>query len=196
MNKIGFARVSTLEQDLSGQIKQLTDFGCSKIFSGKHSGKKESNKKQLEELISYVREDDVVVVTKLDRLGRSLSQCLKVLDYFLDNNIGFIILDQNIDTTKNNSPMTKAMIQLLGVFSELERSFIIERTQGGKRAKILAGDLRAKGGRPRKVTPEIYKKIMKDCSAGLSINQLCNKYNLSRATIARLKGEYRRLNDK
>ncbi|MFW9274174.1 recombinase family protein, partial [Glaesserella parasuis] len=98
---------------------------------------------------NYIREGDTVVVTKLDRLGRSLSQCLKVLDILTVNKIGFIALNQGIDTTKRKDPMAMAMIHLLGLFAELERNFIVERTQGGKLAKIESGDLKAIGGRPK-----------------------------------------------
>ena len=77
---VGFARVSTIEQDLSIQLTRLSEIGCEKIFEGKNSGKKEGNAARLEELQKYVREGDIVVVTKLDRLGRSLSHILRVLD--------------------------------------------------------------------------------------------------------------------
>ncbi|MFC1102689.1 recombinase family protein [Pasteurella multocida] len=98
MTKVGFARVSTQQQDLSEQIRALEEYGCKKIFSGKHSGKAEKNKEQLDELLNYIREGDVVVVTKLDRLGRSLSQCLSILEQFKKQNIGFVAIHQGIDT--------------------------------------------------------------------------------------------------
>ena len=88
MALIGFARVSTQQQDLSEQIQALKEYGCKKIFSGKHSGKAEKNKAQLDELLDYVREGDVVAVTKLDRLGRSLAQCLNTLELFKKQSYG------------------------------------------------------------------------------------------------------------
>ncbi|HAS02835.1 MAG TPA: hypothetical protein DCR57_03600 [Pasteurella multocida] len=124
MARIGFARVSTQKQDLAEQLIALKNVGCEKIFAGKHSGKAESNKQQLNELLNYIRDGDVVIVTKLDRLGRSLSQCLQVLDIFQEKNVSFIALDQGINTEKRNDPMSLAMIQLLGIFAELERNFI------------------------------------------------------------------------
>ena len=187
MAKIGYARVSTTKQDLSEQIAALKKFGCEKIFSGKHSGKAENNEEQLNELLNYIREGDTVIVTKLDRLGRSLSQCLKTLDYFKQNKIGFVALDQGIDTTKRKDPMAMAMIQLLGVFAELERNFIVERTQGGKLAKIESGDLKAIGGRPKKLSEKAEEKLVKDILKGGSINELAKKYEVSRATISRYK---------
>ncbi|HHR5929649.1 TPA: recombinase family protein [Providencia alcalifaciens] len=187
MAKVGYARVSTLKQDLNEQIAELEKFGCTKIFSGKHSGKPEQNEEQLNELLNYIREGDVVVVTKLDRLGRSLSQCLKVLDMLTENKIGFIALNQGIDTTKRKDPMAMAMIHLLGLFAELERNFIVERTQGGKLAKVESGDLKAIGGRPKKLSEKAEEKLVKDILKGGSINELAKTYEVSRATISRYK---------
>ncbi|HDX1172859.1 TPA: recombinase family protein [Pasteurella multocida] len=187
MAKIGYARVSTQGQDLTEQINSLNMFGCEKIFAGKHSGKAKDNEQQLNELLNYIREGDVVVVTKLDRLGRSLSQCLKVLDILLEKKIDFIALNQGIDTTKRKDPMAMAMIHLLGLFAELERNFIIDRTKGGKLAKIEAGDLRAIGGRPKILSKTQEDNLYKDISKGLSINKLAQKYKVSRATISRYK---------
>lgn len=187
MAKVGYARVSTLKQDLNEQIAELEKFGCTKIFSGKHSGKPEKNEEQLNELLNYIREGDVVVVTKLDRLGRSLSQCLKVLDMLTENKIGFIALNQGIDTTKRKDPMAMAMIHLLGLFAELERNFIVDRTQGGKLAKIESGDLKAIGGRPKILSEKAEKRLLKDLQKNYSLTKLAEKYEVSRATISRYK---------
>ena len=201
MAKIGYARVSTTKQDLSEQITALKKFGCEKIFSGKFSGKDKDededletiltrvkqNKVQLDKMLNYVREGDIVVVTKIDRLGRSLIQCLKTLDYFKQNKIGFVALDQGIDTTKRKDPMAMAMIHLLGLFAELERNFIVERTQGGKLAKVESGDLKAIGGRPKKLSEKMEERLAKDIKKKLSINELSKKYEVSRATISRYK---------
>lgn len=192
MAKIGFARVSTLQQDLNEQIRILQEYGCKKIFSGKHSGVSIKNKEQLDELLDYIREGDVVVVTKLDRLGRSLTQCLNTLELFKKRKVGFIAIQQGINTQTQDNPMGTALIQLLGIFAELERSFIVERTQEGKRAKLAAGQKNALGGRPPKVTDKLRREIYKDFEKGVSINIATQKYNLSRATIARLKGNFNR----
>lgn len=187
MAKVGYARVSTLKQDLNEQIAELEKFGCTKIFSGKHSGKPEQNEEQLNELLNYIREGDVVVVTKLDRLGRSLSQCLKVLDMLTENKIGFIALNQGIDTTKRKDPMAMAMIHLLGLFAELERNFIVDRTQGGKLAKIESGDLKAIGGRPKILSEKAEKRLFKDIKKKYTLTELAEKYGVSRATVSRYK---------
>ena len=192
MAKIGYARVSTQRQDLSEQMAILEKFGCTKIFAGKHSGKADKNREQLDELLDYIREGDVVVVTKLDRLGRSLTQCLNTLELFKKKKIGFIAVQQGINTQTQDNPMGMALIQLLGIFAELERNFIVERTQDGKQAKLAAGNKNALGGRPPKVTDKVRRGIYRDFAKGLSINDVVLKYNLSRATIARLKGQFNR----
>ena len=83
--------------------------------------------------------------------------------------------------------MAMAMIHLLGVFAELERNFIVERTQGGKLAKVESGDLKAIGGRPKKLSEKMEEGLAKDIKKKLSINELSKKYEVSRATISRHK---------
>lgn len=186
MALIGYARVSTQQQDLDDQIKTLKAAGCEKIFSGKHSGKAEENQAQLNKMLDYVREGDVVMVTKIDRLGRSLNQVLTILEEFKKQGIGFKALNQGIDTTKTQDAMTVALIQLLGLFAELERNFIIERTQEGRRTKMDAG---MKMGRPTKKEKINLKKFAEDVKQGLSLSELSIKYKISKSTAQRYKKE-------
>lgn len=181
MALIGYARVSTQKQDLTDQINQLKNAGCEKIFEGKNSGKKESNAARLKELLSYVREGDTVIVTKLDRFGRSLIQVLAVLEEFRERKIDFKTLDGIIDTTKRNDPISIATIQLLGLFSELERNFIVMRTQEGKLAKGKS----AIGGRPRKLSGDFLEQFKKDVIAKKNLPKLSQKYAISISTAAR-----------
>lgn len=176
MALIGFARVSTQQQDLTTQLKALESFGCEKVFQGKHSGKEETNKQALADLLNYVRSGDTVVVTKLDRLGRSLTQVLVCLDTLKSLDVSLIALDQNIDTTKDD-PMSKAMVQLLAMFAEMERNFIVSRTSEGKAA---SGNY---GGRKPKLTPEQEKEVQDKLSQGVSKIKLSKEYDVSRATI-------------
>nr|ADY18545.1 recombinase [Glaesserella parasuis] len=185
MALVGYARVSSVQQDLTEQIEALKKYGCEKIFSGKHSGKAKDNKEQLDKMLDYVREGDVVVVTKVDRLGRSLNQVLNILESFREQNIGFVAIQQNVDTTKKSDPLAMAMIQLLGVFAELERNFIVERTQEGIRAKREAGE--KCGGRPAALTESKLKQFKADAESGLSLSVLGHKYKISRATAQRYR---------
>lgn len=178
MAYIGWARVSSQGQDLGQQVKRLKDYGCEKIFQGKHSGKADTNKAAIDSLVDYVREGDVVVITKLDRLGRSLKQVLTVLDQLKEKNVNLKALDQPVDTT-NDSPMAQAMTQLLGVFAELERSFIVTRTQEGKAATGRYG------GRPKKLDGMQIKELKARHAGGESISRLAKAYAVSRMTISR-----------
>ncbi|WP_435247102.1 recombinase family protein [Vibrio sp. nBUS_14] len=180
MANIGFARVSTQAQELTDQLTRLDEYGCIKIFSGKHSGKADTNKEVLDELLGYVRDGDTVVVTKLDRLGRSLSQVLQVLDQLKEKGVNLVALDQNIDTS-NDDPMNTAMVQLLGMFAEMERNFIVSRTQEGKRA---SGNF---GGRKPKLTDDQKKDIKAKLAGGTSKLQLSKEYNVSRGTILNIE---------
>ncbi|OBT02696.1 resolvase [Vibrio cyclitrophicus] len=180
MALIGFARVSTQQQDLTAQIKKLEASGCSKIFKGKHSGKADTNKEALGQLLEYVREGDTVVVTKIDRLGRSLSQVLNTLDYLEQRGIKLLAIDQAVDTSKDD-PMSKAMVQLLGMFAEMERNFIVSRTSEGK---ALSGNY---GGRPFKLTEEQRREIKIKLTGGTSKVKLSKEYGVSRATILNIE---------
>lgn len=180
MSLIGFARVSTQQQDLSSQIKKLEDAGCKKIFKGKHSGKADSNKEALAELLAYVRQGDTVVVTKMDRFGRSLSQVLMALETLKAQGVTLICTDQPVDTSQDD-PMSNAMTQLLGLFAEMERNFIITRTQEGK---AQSGNY---GGRPTKLSNEQRLEVRAKLKKGISKIALSKEYNVSRATILNIE---------
>lgn len=182
MEFIGYARVSTQQQDLTQQIEKLEAYGCKKIFKGKHSGKEVTNKEALEELLNYVREGDTVVVTKLDRLGRSLSQVLVCIDTLTNRGVNLVTIDQSIDTNKSDS-LSKAMVQLLGMFAELERNFIVTRTQEGKAA---SGNY---GGRKHKLSKEQRSEIAKRLLEGKSKVSLSKEFGVSRATILNISRE-------
>lgn len=179
LSLIGYARVSSIGQDLEYQVARLQEIGCERIFASKHSGTPEANKAKLDELLDYVREGDTVVITKLDRLGRSLSQVLATIDALGAKGVYLRAVDQNLDTS-DDSPISRAMVQLLGMFSELERNFIVTRTQEGKTA---SGNY---GGRPAKRDEEARKEVIREANKGTSNSELSRRYRVSRATIMRI----------
>jgi DNA invertase Pin-like site-specific DNA recombinase len=185
MSIIGFARVSTFVQDLNLQLEALSDAGCEKIFHSKHSGVSNENELKLAELISYIRTDDIVIVTKLDRLGRSLKSILKTIDEIHRQGASLQTLDGVIDTT-NDSPFARATLALVGVFAQLERDLIISRTSEGRAAALLAGKHM---GRPPQISDEDRIKIRKALKKGVSVSSQARKYNVSRTTINRIRGE-------
>lgn len=181
MALIGFARVSTIGQSYEEQVKQLENVGCFKIFTGKNSGAKNKNRARLDELMNFVREGDVVVVTKLDRLGRSTSQILNLYEELESRGIGLKSLDGMIDTEKRNDPFA--------ALAEMERNLIRERTMEGQLAK---GE-EEKCGRPKAITDEEKEAFKKDVNRGLSLTDLSQKYKISKSTAYRLRKKLKAL---
>jgi len=179
---IGYARVSTQEQDLQLQLDALKDAGCTKVFYGKHSGAKKVNEEKLKELSDYVRADDVVMVTKLDRLGRSLKMILETLDTIEAKGASVRSLDGAIDTT-NKSPTAKAQRSLIAVFAQLERDLIVSRTSEGRDAAIKKG---VKFGRKLKLTAEQQSQAITRHKAGESVRSLAAEFDVGRPTIDRV----------
>jgi DNA invertase Pin-like site-specific DNA recombinase len=118
MSNIGFARVSSSSQDLVIQLEALKIACCTDIFHGKQSGVSDENEAKLADLVRYIRKDDVVIVTKLDRLGRSLKSILATIDAIHAKSATLKTLDGVIDTS-NSSPFSKATVALIGVFHSL-----------------------------------------------------------------------------
>lgn len=176
---IGYARVSTVDQDLSAQLEALAKAGCQKIFYGKQSGKSADNKNKLAELLHYVREGDTVVLTKLDRMGRSLNIILATIQQLQEQGVQVKTLDGQVDTTSENA-MQRAMTQLLGVFAELEHSIIVDRLQSGRERTGK------KGGRKSALCDAQRSDIKKRFAYGSSISALAREYGTSRATIHRV----------
>jgi DNA invertase Pin-like site-specific DNA recombinase len=179
MALIGYARVSTRDQDLSAQLEALEAAGCEKVFYGKQSGKSDDNEKKLSELLDYVREGDTVALTKLDRMGRSLSKILFTIEELQKKGIAVKTLDGQVDTG-NANPMQRAMNQLLGVFAELEHSIIVDRLQSGRERTGR------KGGRSKALNPEQEAEVRSKFKTGLSKNKLSQEFGVSRATIMRV----------
>ncbi|MEZ8731008.1 recombinase family protein [Vibrio splendidus] len=178
MSFIGFARVSTQDQNLEAQLDALTEAGCIRIFHGKQSGKSDDNKIKLDELIDFVRDGDTVVVTKLDRLGRSLNIILDAITRIQAKGAQVKTLDGQVDTSADDA-MRKAMTQLLGVFAELEHSIIVDRLQSGRERTGK------KGGRTPLLSAVQKQEAKARFSNGDSISRISKDMNVSRATIMR-----------
>lgn len=132
----GYARVSTNKQELDIQVKALKEAGSTKIYKEKISGAK-TDRKELNSLLATIKAGDTLIVTKADRIARSLSQLEKVVTELTNRGVAVHILNMGIFTAENmDNPMTKLLFNVLGAFAEFERSMILERTQEGiKEAK-------------------------------------------------------------
>jgi DNA invertase Pin-like site-specific DNA recombinase len=176
---IGYARVSTYEQTLNLQKDALENAGCTKIFTDTASGAK-TERKGLEEALTYVRKGDTLVVWRLDRLGRSLPHLITTMTDLEEGGIGFKSLTENIDTTTSGG---KLIFHIFGALAEFERNLIRERTQAGLTAARSRGKT---GGRPKALTDRqisIAQSLYADRRT--SIPEICRTLKISKATFYR-----------
>lgn len=146
MALVGYARVSTTDQHLDAQLDALAAAGCERVFTDTISGKL-AERPKLTEALDYLRSGDVLVITKLDRLGRSLRNLIELVTQLGERGVDLRVLTQGIDTT---TPGGRLTFHILGAIAEFERDLISERTHEGLVAARARG---RKGGRPAKLTP-------------------------------------------
>lgn len=176
--KIGYARVSTNDQSLDLQIDALDKAGCEKIYQEKISGMKDE-RPQLNELIEYAREGDILVVYKLDRLGRSTKKIIELSEQLEQRGIELVSIRDNIDTT---TAVGKAMFRMLAVLAEMERDLIVERTKAGLESARVRG---RKGGRPKKDNRLVEKAIKLYKSKQYTVKEIEDMTGVSKATLYR-----------
>lgn len=184
--KIGYGRVSTPDQKIDLQIDALEKEGCDKIFTDVSSGAK-TKRPGLDEALSYLRKGDMLVVWKLDRLGRTVIQLIKQIKEFEDEGIEFKSLQESIDTT---SAMGKFIFHVLSAITEMERGMMLERTHAGLQAARDRGKF---GGRKRVITPAKAKKCYKLQQMGNSIEDIAAMMKCSKPTVYKHVAEVTRL---
>ncbi|MFD2616537.1 recombinase family protein [Terrilactibacillus laevilacticus] len=176
--KIGYARVSTHEQSLDLQLDALEKAGCKKIYQEKMSGMKD-DRPQLNRLIEYAREGDVIVVYKLDRLGRSTKRLIELSQELQERGIELVSIRDSIDTT---TAVGKAMFKMLAVLAEMERDLISERTRAGLESARARG---RKGGRPKKDSSKVEQALILYDTKKYTVKEIENMTGVSKATIYR-----------
>lgn len=185
MAKIGYARVSTEDQSTALQIDALKATGCQRIFTDRVSGSR-TDRPQLDKMLDHLRAGDVVVVWKLDRLGRSLRHLISLIDDFEARGVGFLSLTESIDTTTAGG---RLIFQIFGALSEFEASLVRERTRAGLAAARARG---RHGGRPTIMTPEkvkAAKKMLADPE--YSVKEVAAAIGVSRPTLYRAMSQLR-----
>jgi DNA invertase Pin-like site-specific DNA recombinase len=177
---IGYARVSTQDQDLSLQLDALNDVGCKKIYQEKIAGSKKE-RPQLIEMLEQIREGDVVVIWKLDRLARSLKDLVSLVNEIQEKGGALHSLNDQIDTT---TPHGKFTFHVFAALAEFERDIISERTKAGLAAARARG---RKGGRPKGLskraqhTAIIAEKLYQERE--LSVKEICEQLSISKGTL-------------
>ncbi len=186
---VGYARVSTQDQNLNNQTALLKEAGCDAIYSDFASGVRE-DRRGLNEMLSFLREGDIVIVYKTDRIFRSLKNMIDLIDILNNKGVLFKSLTEPaFDTTSANG---KFVIQIFGAVAEFERNLISERTkiglEGARRRKKHLG--RPKGPKKESVDKYYFAKHLYD-KRNLTIDEACEKAGLSKATFYRIdKNEF------
>src|ERR1035438_2181081 len=177
---IGYARVSTNDQETATQVAALKAAGCERIYREKASGGR-WDRPELHRLLDQLREDDVLVVWKLDRLSRSLRDVLTIMERLTETKAGFRSLTEAIDTT---TPAGRMMMQMVGAFAEFERAMLRERTKAGLDSARREGRI---GGRRPKLSDQQRSEIRKMITKGdKTAADAARLFKVHPATVSRL----------
>ena len=178
--KIGYARVSTGDQNLTSQIDVLRQAGCQKIFQDIASGSK-AERPGLDDLMKAIKPGDILVICKLDRLGRSLRHLVILVNELIEQHIGLVSLNDPVDTS---TPQGRLSFNLFAALAEFEREVTRERTQIGLSSARLRG---RKGGRPKGL-PEKAKEVA--CAAEtlyregrLTVDEIASQLGICKSTL-------------
>ncbi|SFR99920.1 recombinase family protein [Sphingomonas jatrophae] len=175
---IGYARVSTPEQDLTPQLEALRDVGCERTFSDKASGAK-ANRAGLADALSHARSGDVLVVWKLDRLGRTMKGLVDLAAELANGGIGLRSITDGIDTAGTAG---KLVFHILAAMAEMERDLNRERTTA---ALIVARREGRVGGRKTVMTPKRLEAARKLLASGMTIREIAPTIGVSVPTLYR-----------
>jgi DNA invertase Pin-like site-specific DNA recombinase len=176
---IGYARVSTQDQNLSLQKDALKKAGCERIYTDKTGGA-ETNRSGLDKTLDVLRPGDTLVVWKLDRLGRSLSHLVELVNQLKEREVGFRSLQESIDTT---SGVGKLVFHIFASLAEFERDLIRERTLAGLESARARGRM---GGRPKamdKKKSAMARSMHRD--KNLTVKQICETLGIGKTTFYR-----------
>ena len=175
---IGYARVSTQDQNLDLQRRELKKAGCKKIYEDTASGK-QADRKGLAVTLEILREGDTLVVWKLDRLGRGLKQLIVLVEELEKRNIHFRSLTDSIDT---RTTAGRFFFHVMASLAEMERELIVERTRAGLQAAKEMGRI---GGRKRLMTDSKIESAKKLLASGISAREVANNLGVSIPTLYR-----------
>lgn len=177
--KVGYGRVSTTDQTLDVQEHRLIEAGCERLFMEKVTGTT-AQRPQLRECLRFVREGDTLVVTRLDRLARSLPDLCAIAADLARRGVAFVVLEQSIDTSTSTGEL---MFHMLGAIAQFETRLRAERQREGiTRAKARGVHL----GRRAILRPDEVEAMARDRADGVLIKDLQRKYRLSKASVYRL----------
>ncbi len=173
---VGYARVSTQDQDLSLQLDALAAAGRGKVFEDRASGAR-ADRTGLQAALDYVRDGEVLVVWKLDRLGRSLPHLIETIAELSKRGVGFRSLTEAIDTT---TPGGRLIFHIFGALGQFERDLIQERTRAGLAAAAARG---RKGGRKPAVTEDKLRRAREHIAKGLTVREAATRVKVGKTAL-------------
>jgi DNA invertase Pin-like site-specific DNA recombinase len=175
---VGYARVSTLDQNLEPQLLALNKIGCEKLYQDQISGTKK-NRPGLQLALEVLREGDTLVVWKLDRLGRTVKGLIDLINQLHQKNIHFKSLTDNVDTS---TPSGRFFFHVMASLAQMEKELVVERTRAGLAAAKTQGRV---GGRKRKMTPSKIESAKKLLASGLLPKDIARNLGVSVPTLYR-----------
>lgn len=183
--KVGYGRVSGEGQELTAQIETLKEVGCVKLFVEKVTGTSTKNRIKLKELLEYVREGDTVVVTKIDRLARSIIDLNKIVKELNKKGVSVVFLRDNITfgAGKVSTSLNQLMFNILGSFAQFERDIIVERTSEGRKRAKAAGKHMGRIGQPEKKVQQALNLMATREANGMSVADIVKLTGVPKPTI-------------
>ena len=177
---VGYGRVSSQGQSLAVQDEKLKAFGCTRIYAEKKSGRQQDNRPQFQACLEFLRDGDTLVISRLDRMARSVLDLAKIADVLKRKGVTLTVLDQSIDTSTSEG---KLMFSLLGAFAEFECDIRAERQSDGIAKAKSAG---VTFGRKKALTDEQIKRVQfLRNEEKLSVPDIADRFNCGVATIYR-----------
>ena len=197
--KLGYARVSSADQNLERQLEELKKAVATKIYQEKISGASVDNREQMKELLAYAREEDTIIVESLDRLGRNYDDIIEIVQKLDKNKVGLVVLNlpvlsQEMGDLAIMKLIRAIVIQLLSWTAESERNEIRRKQAQGIEVANIKGVYK---GRPKKYSPTaankhdrfVYEKIVTYLKAGMAVKEIARETNVNKRTVYRIRDE-------
>ncbi len=184
--KIGYIRVSTIDQNPALQLRALRQAGCEKLFEDIGISGANKDRPALDKALNMIKSGDVLVVWKLDRLGRSLGFLIELIECLKNKGAGFCSLTDGIDTTTSSG---KLIFHFMGALAEFERDLISKRTRAGMAEAKARG---SKIGRPSKLKIKQVKEAYAFYHDGDTLTEIAARYDVNHSTLSRAMSKYRK----